>query len=69
LPGLLIRARRAGAIIVLHSLGLNRTQVSDVAPLAGLIVLQSLGLHRTQVSDVTPLTKLTTLQKLDPAKS
>jgi internalin A len=48
----------------LQSLGLNRTQVSDVAPLSGLLALQRLYLKGTQVSDVTPLSGLTALQIL-----
>ena len=35
------------------------TQVSDLAPLAGLTALQSLYLIRTQVSDIAPLAGLT----------
>jgi internalin A len=42
-----------------------RTQVSDVAPLAGLTALQHLDLSGTQVSDVAPLAGLTALQHLD----
>ena len=54
-------------LTALNSLGLNGTQVSDIAPLAGLTALTSLDLDGTQVSDLSPLLKLTQLEK-NPSK-
>ena len=41
------------------------TQVTDLAPLAGLTALQTLNVSRTQVADLAPLAGLTALQTLD----
>ncbi|MFN7269413.1 MAG: leucine-rich repeat domain-containing protein [Cereibacter sp.] len=51
-----------GALDKLRSLILDRTQVSDLAPLQGLTGLQDLRLDSTQVSDLAPLRGLTGLQ-------
>ena len=41
------------------------TQVTDLAPLAGLTALQTLDVSGTQVTDLTPLAGLPALQTLD----
>ncbi|MCE2739312.1 MAG: leucine-rich repeat domain-containing protein [Rhodobacter sp.] len=53
-----------GALDKLRTLILDRTQVSDLAPLQGLTGLQYLRLYRTPVSDLAPLQGLTGLQTL-----
>ncbi len=52
-------------LISLRLLDLTGTEVSDIAPLAGLAALQSLNLMNTKVSDVAPLAGLAALQSLD----
>ncbi|MBI4612860.1 MAG: AAA family ATPase, partial [Planctomycetes bacterium] len=44
---------------------LARTQVSDLAPLAGLSSLQGLDLTATEVCDLGPLARLSSLRRLD----
>ena len=41
------------------------TQVSDVAPLAGMSALQTLNISNTHVTDLAPLAGLSALQTLD----
>ena len=53
------------ALTALRALDLNKTQVSDLTPLASLTALQSLSCRSTQVSDLTPLASLTALQTLN----
>ncbi|MCA3474681.1 MAG: leucine-rich repeat domain-containing protein [Rhodobacter sp.] len=53
-----------GALDKLRTLILDKTQVSDLAPLQGLTGLQRLWLSNTQVSDLAPLRGLTGLQTL-----
>ncbi|MCA3438624.1 MAG: leucine-rich repeat domain-containing protein [Rhodobacter sp.] len=53
-----------GALDKLRSLILDKTQVSDLAPLRGLTGLQALWLDSTPVSDLAPLQGLTGLQDL-----
>jgi hypothetical protein len=49
----------------LHTLNLERTQVSDVSPLASCQALHTLNLERTQVSDVSPLASCQSLHTLE----
>jgi Leucine-rich repeat (LRR) protein len=46
---------------LLQLLMLDRTQVSDIAPLAGLTALRRLDLTGSQASDIAPLTGLKSL--------
>ena len=48
----------------LRRLDCSNTQVSDLAPLAGLSSLQELGCSDTQVSDLAPLAGLSSLKRL-----
>jgi hypothetical protein len=51
-------------LTALQRLGLDRTRVTDLAPLAGLTALQRLGLDRTRVTDLAPLAGLKALKTL-----
>jgi internalin A len=46
------------ALIECSVFGLNRTGISDLAPLANLTKLETLGLSNTKVSDLSPLQRL-----------
>ncbi len=48
----------------LQTLGLNSTQITDLAPLAGLTGLANLWLNNTQITDLAPLAGLTGLKSL-----
>ncbi|MDH3671763.1 MAG: TIR domain-containing protein, partial [Gammaproteobacteria bacterium] len=52
------------AVRTISGLNVNRTQVSDLAPLAKLTGLQTLDLSSTDVSGLAPVSKLTGLQTL-----
>ncbi len=51
--------------VTLQTLALNRNQIIDITPLAGLINLQTLTLNQNQIIDISPLAGLTNLQTLD----
>lgn len=48
----------------LRRLGLDKTQVSDVSPIAALSELRGLWLDRTQVADISPIASLSELKNL-----
>ncbi len=48
----------------LKRLDLNRTQVADLSPLAGMVEMQTLYLNDTQVTDLSPLAELAAMQTL-----
>ena len=50
--------------VTLQTLALNRNQIIDITPLAGLINLQTLALNQNQIVDISPLAGLTNLQTL-----
>ena len=54
------KAKERGATV----LNLDRNEISDISPLAGLTKLESLNLIGNEISDLSPLKELTNLKRL-----